>query len=41
MNDQDYLGWPGTDEIIPNTKFFGNDLNTFDLNVQERLISRG
>lgn len=41
MNDQDYLGWPGTDEIIPNTKFFGNDLNTFDLNVQERLISWG
>ncbi|BBM68214.1 hypothetical protein RmaAA213_00600 [Rhodothermus marinus] len=41
VDDRDYLGWPGTDEVIPNTKFFGNDLNTFDPVVQDRLITWG
>ena len=37
----DFLGFPGTDEIITNTKFFGNDLNTFDPYVQERYKNWG
>ena len=41
VDDRDYLGYPGTDEIIPNTKFFGNDLNTYDPVVQNRLIEWG
>lgn len=41
VDDNDYLGYPGNDEIIPNTKFFGNDLNTFDTVVSDRLIEWG
>jgi alpha-amylase len=41
VDSRDYLGFPGTDEVIPNTKFFGNDLNTFDPVVQDRLITWG
>lgn len=33
----DWLGGYGTDEIATNTKFFGNDLNTFDNVVKTRL----
>ena len=33
----DWLGGYGTDEIVTNTKFFGNDFNTFDTSVQTRL----
>jgi alpha-amylase len=35
------LGFPGTDEIITNTKFFGNDLNTFSLTVKQRYQAWG
>lgn len=37
----DWLGGPGTDEIITNTKFFGNDFNTFNSTVQSRLNAWG
>lgn len=37
----DWLGGYGSDEIITNTKFFGNDLNTFDVVVQTRLKDWG
>ncbi|MEM9859191.1 MAG: alpha-amylase family glycosyl hydrolase, partial [Bacteroidota bacterium] len=37
----DWLGFPGSDEIITNTKFFGNDLNTFSTTVQNRLKDWG
>lgn len=37
----DWLGGYGSDEIITNTKFFGNDLNTFDAVVQTRLKDWG
>lgn len=37
----DWLGGPGGDEIITNTKFFGNDFNTFDATVQTRLKDWG
>lgn len=40
-DDNDWLGFPGTDEIITNTKFFGNDLNTFDITVKTRLKDWG
>ena len=36
VDNNDWLGFPGSDEIIPNTKFFGNDLNTYDIIVQNR-----
>ncbi len=36
VDGSDWLGYPGTDEIITNTKFFGNDLNTFDPVVKAR-----
>ncbi|WP_258105422.1 alpha-amylase family glycosyl hydrolase [Marinoscillum sp. MHG1-6] len=35
-DDNDWLGYAGTDEIITNTKFFGNDLNTFNTTVTDR-----
>lgn len=37
VDANDWLGGYGSDEIITNTKFFGNDLNTFDQVVQTRL----
>lgn len=37
----DWLGDYGSDEIITNTKFFGNDLNTFDPVVTGRLKDWG
>lgn len=37
-DDNDWLGdWGEGDGLITNTKGFGNDLNTFDAEVQERL----
>lgn len=41
VDNNDWLGYPGSDEIITNTKFFGNDLNTFDPVVQQRLKDWG
>ncbi len=41
VDQSDWLGFPGSDEIITNTKFFGNDLNTFDTAVQTRLKDWG
>ncbi len=41
VDNTDWLGFPGTDEIITNTKFFGNDLNTFSSTVQQRLKDWG
>lgn len=41
VDNNDWLGFPGTDEIITNTKFFGNDLNTFSTTVQQRLKDWG
>jgi alpha-amylase len=37
----DWLGGPGSDEVIPNTKMFGNDFNTYDAVVQDRLNDWG
>lgn len=37
----DWLGGPGTDEVITNTKLFGNDFNTFNTTVQSRLKGWG
>jgi alpha-amylase len=43
----DYLGDGGSteggfeDQLVPNTKWFGNDLNTFDATVRSRLNSWG
>lgn len=41
VDGNDWLGGYGSDEIITNTKFFGNDLNTFDAVVQARLVDWG
>ncbi|MCG8372191.1 MAG: T9SS type A sorting domain-containing protein, partial [Balneolales bacterium] len=41
VDSNDWLGYPGNDEIITNTKFFGNDLNTFDTTVVSRLEDWG
>ncbi len=41
VDSNDWLGYPGNDEIITNTKFFGNDLNTFDATVVSRLEDWG
>lgn len=41
VNNTDWLGYPGTDEIITNTKFFGNDLNTFSTTVASRYQAWG
>lgn len=43
----DFLGDGGSteggyeDQLVPNTKWFGNDLNTFDVTVQNRLKNWG
>lgn len=36
VDNADWLGFPGSDEIITNTKFFGNDLNTYSTTVANR-----
>jgi len=41
VDNNDWLGFPGNDEIITNTKFFGNDLNTFNTVVKTRLKDWG
>ncbi|MGH1363969.1 MAG: T9SS type A sorting domain-containing protein [Calditrichia bacterium] len=41
VDNSDWLGYPGSDEIITNTKFFGNDINTFSTTVQNRLNDWG
>ena len=41
VDGNDYLTGPGSDEIIPNTKFFGNDYNTYSSTVQDRLEDWG
>jgi alpha-amylase len=41
VDANDWLGFPGSDEIIPNTKFFGNDLNTYSTTVKTRLKDWG
>ena len=47
VNSTDYLGDGGSteggfeDQIVTNTKWFGNDLNTFDATVQNRLKAWG
>jgi alpha-amylase len=42
VDEDDWLGdWGTGDEIIPNTKGFGNDLNTFDSRVQTRMNNWG
>ena len=40
-DNNDWLGFPGGDEIITNTKFFGNDVNTFNATVQQRFKDWG
>jgi alpha-amylase len=35
-DSSDWLGYAGTDEIISNTKAFGNDVNTFNTDVAQR-----
>jgi alpha-amylase len=37
----DYLQWPGNDEVIPNCRMFGNDINTYNSEVQTRLKDWG
>ncbi|MBI1770557.1 MAG: T9SS type A sorting domain-containing protein [Bacteroidetes bacterium] len=41
VDNADWLGYPGTDEVIPNTKFFGNDLNTYSTTVASRYKNWG
>lgn len=41
VDGTDWLGYPGNDEVITNTKFFGNDLNTFSTTVTGRLEDWG
>lgn len=41
VDNNDWLGFPGSDEIITNTKFFGNDINTFGTVEQTRLKDWG
>lgn len=41
VDNSDWLGFPGSDEIITNTKFFGNDINTFSTTVKTRLKNWG
>ncbi|WP_258105421.1 T9SS type A sorting domain-containing protein [Marinoscillum sp. MHG1-6] len=41
VDDNDYLGYIGTDEIVTNTKFFGNDINTFSSTVATRFQDWG
>ncbi len=41
VDANDWLGGWGTDEIIPNTKGFGNDFNTYSSLVQQRMNDWG
>ncbi|MEO9473926.1 MAG: alpha-amylase family glycosyl hydrolase [Cyclobacteriaceae bacterium] len=41
VDASDWLGYPGSDEIITNTKFFGNDFNTFNSTVESRFQDWG
>lgn len=41
VDNNDWLGFPGSDEVIPNTKFFGNDFNTYSTTVQSRFKDWG
>ncbi|MEX0719508.1 MAG: alpha-amylase family glycosyl hydrolase [Balneolaceae bacterium] len=41
VDSNDWLGYPGSDEVITNTKFFGNDLNSFSSSVVSRLEDWG
>ncbi len=41
VDSNDFLGYAGNDEVIPNTKFFGNDFNTYYNVVQDRLEDWG
>lgn len=42
VDENDWLGnWGSGDELITNTKGFGNDLNTFDPRVQNRMNDWG
>lgn len=41
VDGNDFLGFMGNDEVVTNTKFFGNDFNTFDTQVQNRLTTWG
>lgn len=41
VDNSDWLGFPGSDEIITNTKFFGNDINTFGSTEKTRLKDWG
>jgi alpha-amylase len=47
VDNADFLGDGGSteggyeDQIVPNTKWFGNDFNTFDVTVQDRLKAWG
>lgn len=41
VDNNDWLGYAGSDEIITNTKFFGNDLNTFSTTVRSRYQAWG
>lgn len=41
VDSNDWLGYAGSDEIITNTKFFGNDLNSFSSTVTGRLEDWG
>jgi alpha-amylase len=41
VDNSDWLGYAGSDEIITNTKFFGNDLNTFSTTVRSRYQAWG
>ncbi|TQF66771.1 alpha-amylase family glycosyl hydrolase [Pseudoalteromonas luteoviolacea] len=41
VDEHDWLGELGSDNIITNTKMFGNDSNTFSPRVQQKLIDWG
>lgn len=41
VDNNDWLGFAGSDEIITNTKMFGNDYNTFSTTVQSRFMDWG
>jgi len=41
VDNNDWLGFSGSDEIITNTKMFGNDYNTFSTTVQTRFKDWG
>mgnify|MGYP001567445129 CR=1 FL=1 len=42
VDNADWLGGGGfEDELVPNTKWFGNDLNTYSTTAQNKLISWG